>query len=369
MRTTSSICFYCRKSKCDKKGYAPVELSVTINGKRVFINLPRKEKPSVFEKETSKKKSDLNVYLDSVRVSMNNVQTELMRNGIAVTAERIREYMRTGGVKSYTVGDMFSQFIKDNSPMTETTYGKYLLIKNEFEQMYGKGTEVNTITPSMVGRFYAHLMEIHKESTAGSKMSKLKSVFKYAFENGKISSFPFSTIKISKGKPKKEYLKDSDVRKIKEKKIDIERLERVRDLFIFQMSTGLSYVDIENTTELLKKGDIYYIKGERTKTKIPYTAVVLKEGVEVWEKYNGVLPVLSNQKYNSYLKEIQDICGITQNLTTHLARKTYATNMLNIGIPITSVSKMLGHSNSNITQRHYSSVLDETVLTDFAKVI
>lgn len=346
-----------------------MELSVTINGKRVFINLPRKEIPSVFEKETSKKKSALNDYLDTVRVSLNNVQTELMRMGIAVTAERIKEYMRTGGVKSYTVGDMFSQFIKDNSPMSETTYGKYVLIQNEFEKMYGRETEINSITPSMICRFYANLMGEYRESTAGSKMSKLKSVFKYAFENGKISSFPFSTVKISKGKPKKEYLKGSDVKKLREKTIVIERLEKVRDLFIFQMSTGLSYVDIENTTELLRKGDIYYIKGERTKTKIPYTAVVLKEGVEIWEKYNGVLPVLSNQKYNSYLKEIQDICGIEHNLTTHLARKTYATNMLNMGIPITSVSKMLGHSNSNITQRCYSSVLDETVLSDFIKAV
>ena len=135
------------------------------------------------------------------------------------------------------------------------------------------------------------------------------------------------------------------------------------------MSTGLSYADIETTTTLYEKDGITYIKGQRTKTKIPYTAVVLQDGVEIWNKYNGQLPILTNQKYNAYLKEIQDICKIDHNLTTHLARKTYATNMLNAGIAITTVSKMLGHSNCNITQKHYASVLDDTVISEFKKVV
>lgn len=369
MRTTSSICFYCRKSKMDKKGYSPIELSITINGKRIFINLPRKEKPSVFEVQTKKRKSEINDFLDTVRVQVNVVQTSLMRNGQPVTAENIREYMRTGGVVSYTVGDMFRNFIADNSPMTETTFGKYILIQNEFEKMYGRETEVQTITPNMIGRFYSHLLEVHKESTASSKMSKLKSVFRYAFENGKITTFPFNTVKITKGKPKKEYLCEGDVRKMMEKKIDIERLEKVRDILIFQMSTGLSYTDIWDVKNILEKDGIHYIKGRRRKTGIEFTAVVLPEGLSIWEKYNGVLPVISNQKLNAYAKELQDICGITQNLTSHLFRKTYATSMLNRGVAITTVSKMLGHSNSNITQRHYASVYDDTVINEVKAVI
>lgn len=369
MRTTSSICFYCRKSKADKKGFSPVEVSITINGKREIFNLPRKERPRDFEKMT--KKSDLFDYLESVRTNINNAQTELLKNGIAVTSARLKEYIKTGGIKSYTLSDLVNEFniyLKGTTVNLET-YKKYQIVFERFLEFAGKETEINSITNTVITQFYSVLNKENVEATTGGKMTKIKTLFRYAFDNGKITHFPFNGIKINKGKPKKEYLKESDVKKIKDKKIVIERLEKVRDLFIFQMSTGLSYVDIENTTELLRKGDIYYIKGERTKTKIPYTAVVLKEGVEIWEKYGGVLPVLSNQKYNSYLKEIQDICGITHNLTTHLARKTYATNMLNKGIPITSVSKMLGHSNCNITQKHYASVLDDTVLDDFKAVI
>ena len=371
MRTTSAIQFYCRTSKSDKQGFSPVEVSLTINGKRCFFNLPRKERPRDFEKSIKSSKSDMVIYLDTIRQQINNAQTELLRNGIAVTSARLREYIKTGGIKSYTLADLVNEFMKDFEIRMKNidTYKKYQIVFDELIDFIGGDTETNSITSGTIQKFYDMLRGKCVESTTGGKMTKIKSLMKYAFENGRMSTYVMGNIKISKGKPKKEYLKESDIKKLREKTIVIERLEKVRDLFIFQMSTGLSYVDIENTTELLRKGDIFYIKGERTKTKIPYTAVVLKEGVEIWEKYNGVLPVLSNQKYNSYLKEIQDICGIEHNLTTHLARKTYATNMLNMGIPITSVSKMLGHSNCNITQRCYVSVLDDTVLDDFKAVI
>ena len=112
MRTTSSIQFYCRNCKTDRKGFAPVEISLTINQKRTFIHLPRKERPADFLKETSKKKSEINDYLDTVRVKINQVQTELMQRGLAITAERIKEYMKSGGVKTYTVNDMYNEYMK-----------------------------------------------------------------------------------------------------------------------------------------------------------------------------------------------------------------------------------------------------------------
>lgn len=371
MRTTSSIQFYCRNCKTDKQGFSPIEISLTINQKRTFIHLPRKERPADFLKETSKKKSEINDYLDTVRVKINQVQTELMQRGLAVTAERIKEYMKSGGVKTYTVNDMYNEYMKTfGEGMTHTTAGKYKLVMGEFIRFIGNGeTEINSITPSVISRFYQQQQQQYKDSTSGSKMTKLKTMFKFAWENGKINHLPFSTIRINKGQPKKEYLAESDVVRLKEKTITIPRLQQVKDLFIFQMSTGLSYADIETITTLYEKDGITYIKGQRTKTKIPYTAVVLQDGIEIWNRYNGSLPILSNQKYNAYLKEIQDICGITHNLTTHLARKTYATKMLNAGIAITTVSKMLGHSNCNITQKHYASVYDDTVISEFKKVI
>lgn len=369
MRTTSSICFYCRKSKADKKGFSPIEVSITINGKRAIFNLPRKERPRDFEKMI--KKSDLFDYLESVRTNINIAQTELLRNGIAVTSARLKEYIKTGGIKSYTLSDLvgeFNTYLKGTSVSPET-YKKYQIVFERFLDFAGKETEINSITNTVISSFYSILNKENVEATTGGKMTKIKTLFRYAFDNGKISHFPFNGIKINKGKPKKEYLCEGDVRKMMEKKIDIERLEKVRDILIFQMSTGLSYTDIWDVKNILEKDGIHYIKGRRRKTGIEFTAVVLPEGLSIWEKYNGVLPVISNQKLNAYAKELQDICGITQNLTSHLFRKTYATSMLNRGVAITTVSKMLGHSNSNITQRHYASVYDDTVINEVKAVI
>ena len=104
MRTTSSLQFYCRESKANKNGLSPIEASIIINGKRVFINLPRKETPEDFKRLTTNKKgNDLKDYLYEVRTKFNEVQTDMMRNNIPLSAESLKEYFKTGGVKPYTL--------------------------------------------------------------------------------------------------------------------------------------------------------------------------------------------------------------------------------------------------------------------------
>lgn len=309
------------------------------------------------------------VYLDTIRTTVNNAQTELLQRGLAVTAERLKEYVRSGGIRTYTVGDLVNEFLADLRERTEgETYKKYVVVYNRFLEFIGKETELNMVTNATMTRFYNVLKAENVESTSGGKMTKMKTLFRWAFESGKMNVYPMNSIKITKGQPKKEYLTRKEISLIKDLHTNIERLEKVRDLFVFQLSTGLSYVDIAGVKELLVNGDTYYIKGRRQKTGIEFTAVVLKDGVEIWNKYDGVLPLLSNQKYNSYLQEIQDLTGICKKITTHLARKTYATLMLNAGIALSTVSKMLGHSNTKITERHYSTLLDDTIFSEIRKV-
>lgn len=371
MRTTSGIQFYCRKCKCDRNGYAPIEVSVTINQKRTIFHLPRKEKPADFEKQLRNRKSDLVQYCDEIRHKLNNAQTELLRRGIAITAERLKEFIRSGGIRTYTATDMVNEYmdiLRLKTGMSGETFKKYQIIYDRLLEFVGKEIEANMITSAVMSKFNATIYSENVESTAGGKMTKVKSLLRWAFECGKIPTMPMANIRISKGKVNKEFLTPAEVVRIKTKKFSIERLNRVRDLFVFQMSTGLSYVDIEGVKEILQKAGVFFIKGKRQKTGIEFTSVVLPEGVAVWNKYMGQLPILTNQKYNSYLKEIGDLCQ-TKSLTTHLARKTYATNMLNAGVAITTVSKMLGHSNSNITQKHYATLIDDTILNEVKKVI
>ena len=142
------------------------------------------------------------------------------------------------------------------------------------------------------------------------------------------------------------------------KDFGIERLETVRDLFVFSCFTGLAYIDVAN----LKDSNIVVINGhkwimtKRQKTGIPTNVILLDIAETILKKYEGkckdnaVLPVISNQKMNAYLKEIADLCGIKKQLTFHMARHTFATMSLSKGVPIESVSKMLGHTNIKTTQ-------------------
>ena len=163
-----------------------------------------------------------------------------------------------------------------------------------------------------------------------------------------------------------------------EEKFPTERLELVRDIFIFCCFTGLAYIDIQK----LKQKEIgigvdggKWIFTRRQKTEVPSRIPLLPPTIKLIEKYkehpqcicrDKLLPILSNQKMNSYLKEIADACQINKNLTFHIARHTFATTVtLSNGVPIETVSKMLGHKNLRTTQ-HYAKILDKKISDDMA---
>lgn len=152
-----------------------------------------------------------------------------------------------------------------------------------------------------------------------------------------------------------------------------ERLEQVRDVFIFSCFSGLAYVDVANLKEdNIRKsfdGNLWIIT-KRQKTNIDVNVPLLDIPKMILEKYKGklpsgkVLPIISNQKLNAYLKEIADVCGIKKNLTFHLARHTFATTTtLAKGVPVETVSKMLGHTNIETTQI-YARITNNKISND-----
>lgn len=204
----------------------------------------------------------------------------------------------------------------------------------------------------------------------------MKKIIRIAFANDWISKDPFYNRKIGIKPVNREYLSEEDIQNIVKKELHTPRLDQVKDIFIFSCFTGLAYTDVKK----LSKSDIvigidgeYWIKIKRTKTDTRSNIPILPTAEAIIEKYSKhvdvinsdkVLPVLSNQKMNAYLKEIADLCGISKNLTFHLARHTFATTVtLTNGVPIESVSKMLGHKSLRTTQ-HYAKILDRRVSDD-----
>lgn len=360
MRTTFGIKFYCRASKCSKDGTAPVELGINVSGKRVFINLPRKEIPKQFNKGYD----DLSNYMSAVRIRVNEIITELTLNGVPVTADTIRDYMRNGGRKSYTVKHMIDDALEDmKERCTPMTYLKYRQVGNMFLSVVDPGRETGTICVGDVNA-YCRLLGHYKESSRGAMIGKLKTLIRYGMREGHIKEDPFRNIRISKPAPVIIYLTDEELDLIRNKKIENPRLAKVRDLCLFQAATGLSYIEMkELTKDDLKRAEngLYCIQKKRHKTGTEFVSAVLEEGRIIFEKYGGVLPMLTNQRYNVYLKELQDICGISKTITSHVFRRTYATRLIKHGVRAEIAAKALGHADIKMTLRHYAAISADTI--------
>ena len=371
-RNAANVSFYCRESKKNKDGTAPIEISLVINGKRCYVQLPRKEAPATFKREiNSKKDNDLKDYLRSVRVRLNEIETAFLRDGQALTAESLRDYFKTGGYVIYTVGELFDDFMRIlakrvNVDLKPKTYRKYEIARDKFYKILPPTEPVTSITHAVIMDYQASMNQYLDYVTTNGYCQRVKTVVQFGIDNGRLKVNPFSGIKLRKGEKSVQFLTEEEVDKIRTTDFRNESLNRIRDLFVFQAASGLSYTDMAK----LKPEDVqrapngqYYIHDKRNKTGVYYTAVILDEGVEVLKRYNFRLPIISNHKVNTYLKAIRDICGIDKPIFSHVARHTYATRCLNRGIRLEVVAKLLGHSTTKITQ-HYAKLLQKSILSE-----
>lgn len=203
-----------------------------------------------------------------------------------------------------------------------------------------------------------------------------KTAFKHSIKMDLMVKNPFNVYDGKIDVKDAVFLSQDELFRIENKIINIERLDRVRDIFLFCCYTGYAPVDASNLTSaniLRKSKDELWIIASRTKTNIRENVPLLPPTMRIIEKYNekqyGLIPKISNQKMNAYLKEIADICKIDKHLTWYVARHTFATTVtLANGVRIENVSAMLGHTNIKQTQ-HYAKVLDQNVMDDMQKVI
>lgn len=370
--------FYCRASKATKNGLAPIELSVIIDGKRKIFQLERKEFPDQFKKlVASKRPNDLTQYLDSVRGMINRALNYAMISGQPFTVNLVEKYIKNNGVKQYFIQELVSEFLHlqmakvKAGDCTEGVYNKYVIITNHFLNFIGKTTFCNAITPAQIEMFYAKMHTIYVDATLSGQMFRLKSVFNFGVENGFLLTNPFK-VNIQRAKPKVEFLTEEEMNRLQHTDLHSDRLDKIRDLAVFQAGSGLAYADLYLLVPedvLVSPEGIKYIYKERQKTGIYYTSVLLPCALAILDKYNYILPIVSNQRYNAYLKEIQTLCRIEKTLHTHLFRKTYATYLLNSGCRLDVVAKALGHASTRTTAATYAFLQRNTVVTEIGNII
>ena len=321
--------------------------------------------------------------LNAVRAKLYDAENKLMELGLGITAQAIKDmYMGKIKSKQYSLTSYFNDFLETKGKrvgkeIVRDTYQKYETtlkhFKNFLKAKYKRNDiQLTEINISIINAFFSYLLGIMENNSATGYMKKLKAVLSLAHQDKIIETNPMDKFKTHIERKDIVYLTKDELSIIYKKEIENERLERVRDVFIFACFTGLSFIDLTNLDpkKHIKKdnqGKVCIFK-ERTKTSVEATIPLLPIAKEILEKYCYNLPVLSNQKYNAYLKEIQDICNIKKSLHSHICRHTCATMLLNNDVSLLTVSKILGHANTKITEQTYAKLLPSTIMDEINSV-
>ena len=366
-----SVTFTCNKANKNRAGTTRIQLWVNVNGERSSLYLDLRANPEEFKKSLySRKSNHINRYCSDIRRRIDEYYTDCTVRGLQIRAAMLTDYVRNGfEERQYTLYELFDDFTdiinkRRGAEIGNSTHSKYILAIEQFKSII-PNKPLRAVDNTDILNYKYHLKnDVRlKDSTLASYLTKMKSIFVHAQRNLKIERNPFEGIKFHKGEVNITPLTKEELMRIANKDFGIDRLNQVRDLFVFAANTALSYCDLTSIRrdDIQYEGDVMYLKKKRGKTGVTYILPLNDTAIELLKKYNYELPVISNQRYNSYLKEIADICGIRKTLTTHLARHTAATLMLNAGLSIEVVSKILGHSNTKMTQ-HYAKLLDKTVI-------
>lgn len=354
-----NITFPLRKTKT---GQYQVVLTITGNYQRATKNLRHFCVTS--EAELKKRKSLLNE-LEDIKLDVKKTIQKMAENGFEITPKSILECyengIKTNSHKLSQVCEEYLQILRKR--VTENTVKRHNNYVKLLITLCGD-MEIKDYTRGHIEQFKNHITSTYKSATCVCIWKKTKAIFKYALDCGYTSTNPFSNITIKLERTEVTYLTKDAIDKLISAQMPNQSLQNIVDCALFQIASGLAYCDLSD----LRPDDIqsidnsYYIKKQRRKTGRDFVAFILPFGIDIWKKHNGQLPVISNQKYNSYLKVVGDILNIDQRLHTHLFRHTYCTLLVNSGVPIEVVSKAVGHTNTIITQQYYAHLEDMTVI-------
>jgi len=399
MKTTNTfgVHFLIRPDKL-KEGKAPVYARITVNTDRILIGLKQWIDPRSWDmrkglgKGAKEEIRSLNNYLSEVRTELGECYRELQLKKKVITAADVKiTFLRVEEIE-YTLQSLF-KFHNDREKhkLNENTLSHYLTTQRYLSEFisaryHKKDLSLKDVNFKFISDFENFLRDYQPEKNkksigntgAMTHLIRLKKMLNLAISLDWIGKNPFFGYRIKIRQEARQYLNKKELSAMEAKAFALPRLDYVRDLFVFCCYTGLAYIDAISLTPsniVVGIDNGLWIKTKRNKTLVPVNTPLLPKAVAILKKYetdyraisNGTLfPLLSNQKMNSYLKEIADLCLIDKNLTSHIARHTFATTVtLSNNVPIETVSKMLGHTKIGTTQI-YAKVIEQKVSDDMA---
>lgn len=390
MKTKVSILFYAKKAKAAANGLVPIYTRITINGKRIelstnrFVEISRWSTEAGKIKGSSEEARSINNHLDLLKSQIRDAEMQLIHKKVPITTETIKSKLLGVDERARMLVPIFQDHKnkikeligKEYAPGTLERYTTSLKHTIEFMQWkYNiSDIDITKIDHAFITDYEFWLRSVRNcaNNTAVKYIKNFNKIIKICLANDWLDRNPFANYKSKVKEVERVFLTEDEIQALMNKEFKTERLALVRDIFLFSCFTGLAYIDVKNLT---KSHISIGIDGEkwifthRQKTESASKIPILPITQMIIDKYKNhpecinkdkLLPILTNQKMNAYLKEIADICEIEKDLTFHIARHTVT---LTNGVPIESVSKMLGHKNLRTTQ-HYAKVLDRKVSED-----
>lgn len=390
-----TLTFFPRKPRSAGSGEYPLYARITTEGQKMEFTIGRKVNPSVWDQRAqrsngrSRRDIELNKYLEMVRTRFYEIHNRLINEGQFINPQIMKNHYFGMVEKPKMLCDVFRETnIKrreeyERGDIGYATFSRWERCVTYLEEFLTlnrgeKDIPVKDVTAGFVQDF-EHFLRMSKEcanNTTVRYLRYLKNVIQYAIANKWISDDPFAGKRFKRTKAERCFLTEPELQRIMA--LDLKafpRLESVRDTFVFCCFTGLAFIDVHN----LKPSDIstdsdgkMWIRKRREKTDELSVIPLLDIPQEIMRKYmthpivlakGVVLPVMSNQKVNAYLKEIADLAKIPKYLTSHIARHTFATMSLNNHVPLETISKMLGHCDIKTTQI-YAKMMDNTISED-----
>ncbi len=395
---TFSMTYLIKRKKLLNNGEAPIYLRITVNGMRNEMAVFRSIHPDIWDsvkgraKGSSREIRELNSYLDEYSHRILQCKRELETDFKPVTPETIKNKLLGNDETNYYFLVVFKEHndkleILGEKEVAAGTIERYKTAYKHLQsfirwQYKRDDYLLRDVNYSFVKNFEFYLKSERNcaHNTTVKYIKNVKKIIRIAMANNWIKMDPFRDVKYRFEDVETVYLDDNDLASLINKKIDIPRIDQVRDIFLFCCFTGLAFSDVKalRKENLIKGMDgKMWIQKRRTKTKVLSNIPLLEIPQKLLDKYaehdkvkygQALLPVPSNQKMNAYLKEITDLCGINKNLTTHSARHTFATTVtLANHVSMESVSKMLGHTSINMT-RKYARIADRLISEDMQKL-
>lgn len=390
-KNTFKLLFIINRSKANKDG-APILLRITIDGVMVAMSLRKRIHEEFWNSKTGMPRGnsvlaqDVYIYLESIRTRAYQCYTELSREFGAVTPHQVRDTIQgVHGGSSRTLLEIWNEHNQELKSMigkecSYTVWQKHnTAVKHfkDFLQVHYRTSDIpiNQMRFNIV-REFEQFLKAQKglsHNTTIKFLQRIRKITNRAIKSGWLKHDPFNGYKLRLKETDRPYLTEQELSMLNQKEFEIPRLNHVKEIFLFSCYTGLAYSDVAKLTrgeiERTPNG-LWWIKTRRKKTKQKSQIPILAKAMQIIEKHTDleklrasdkILPVISNQKMNAYLKEIANIVGIEKNLTFHAARHTFATTVtLQNGISIEAVSRMMGHTNIQSTQ-HYARIVDKKI--------